>query len=78
MPRVRITLNDELLVSVDRPAKRLKTTRSAFTRQALRDALARLTTCELERRHRQGYERNPPSKGEFDVWEDEHEMWPES
>ena len=77
MRRVQITLADELLASVDRAAKRLKTTRSAFMRQALRDALARLTTRERERRHRQGYEQNPPGKGEFDVWEDE-QAWPDS
>jgi hypothetical protein len=41
------------------------------------DRLRRLMVRELEHKHRQGYERNPPGKGEFDVWESEQE-WPES
>jgi len=43
---------------------------------ALRDALDRLTSSRLERKHRQGYERRPGRKGEFDTWEKEQE-WPD-
>ena len=45
-------------------------TRAAFAREALRKA-ARLETAfdenELDRRHREGYERIPVHPGEFDV-----------
>ncbi len=71
MRTVQMTLDDELLASVDKAAKKLKTTRSGFTRKALREALDRLTIRELEEKHRRGYERQPVRKGEFDVWEEE-------
>jgi metal-responsive CopG/Arc/MetJ family transcriptional regulator len=73
---VQITLNEELLALVDQAAKRLKMTRSAFTRKALREALDRLAVREREDRHRLGYEQQPVRKGEFDVWEKEQE-WPD-
>jgi metal-responsive CopG/Arc/MetJ family transcriptional regulator len=48
---------------VDRAARKLGKTRSAFTRDALRDALARRATLEKERRHRRGYEARPVEAG---------------
>jgi len=77
MQIVQIRLDEDLLTSVDKAAKRLNMTRCAFVRSALGEALDRLTTSELERRHRQGYERQPVRPGEFDVWEDE-QVWPDS
>ena len=77
MRTVQMTLDEELLASVDKAAKKLKTTRSGFTRKALREALDRLTVRELEEKHRRGYERQPVRKGEFDVWEKE-QKWPDS
>ncbi|MDI6450655.1 ribbon-helix-helix domain-containing protein [Anaerobaca lacustris] len=71
MRTVQMTLDEDLLASVDKAAKKLKTTRSGFTRIALRDALNRLSTSRLEQKHRRGYERRPVQKGEFDVWEKE-------
>jgi metal-responsive CopG/Arc/MetJ family transcriptional regulator len=73
---VRITLDENLIAKVDRAARRLNTTRSSFARQALRDALKRDATKELEARHRLGYEATPEKPGEFDVWGDE-QVWPE-
>jgi hypothetical protein len=40
------------------------------------ERVRRLIVSELERRHREGYERNPPREGEFDVWENE-QVWPD-
>jgi len=77
MRTVQMTLDEELLASVDKAAKKLKTTRSAFTRKALREALDRLTISQLEQKHRRGYERKPVRKGEFDTWEKE-QVWPDS
>lgn len=71
MRTVKITLDQELLSSVDKTVREIKTTRSAFTRKALREALDRLRIAELERKHRLGYERQPPCEGEFDTWEKE-------
>lgn len=67
-----MTLDDDLVKKVDRVAKRLRTTRSAFTRQALREALAKYSAARLEQKHRRGYERHPAGNNEFAVWGTEH------
>jgi metal-responsive CopG/Arc/MetJ family transcriptional regulator len=64
---VKIALEDRLLVAVDRLARRLKMTRSAFARDALRYALTKHRAEALERKHRLGYLRHPVKKGEFDA-----------
>ena len=71
MKTVQMTLDDDLVKAVDRIAKKLRTSRSAFTRSALREALARYSAAQLERRHRQGYEKHPVAADEFSVWEAE-------
>ena len=71
MRTIQMTLDDDLVKAVDRVSKQLHTNRSAFTRKALREALARYNLEQLERRHRQGYERNPVGADEFSVWETE-------
>jgi metal-responsive CopG/Arc/MetJ family transcriptional regulator len=73
---VQMTLDATLVHAVDRAAKRLGTTRSAFARQALRSALQSLRTRELEKKHREGYRRRPVRRGEFDGWETE-QAWVE-
>jgi hypothetical protein len=73
---VQMTLDEELVEAVDEAARRLGTTRSAFTREALREALARDRAHQLEQEHREGYERHPVKAGEFDAWESEQE-WPD-
>jgi Arc/MetJ-type ribon-helix-helix transcriptional regulator len=73
---VQMTLDEELVVRVDRAVRKLGTTRSAFARDALRAALARLRDDELERKQRAGYERHPVKEGEFDAWVDE-QSWPD-
>ncbi|MDY7036911.1 MAG: ribbon-helix-helix protein, CopG family [Thermodesulfobacteriota bacterium] len=71
MRTVQMTLDDDLVKTVDRVSKQLHTSRSAFTRKALREALARYNLEQLERKHRQGYERHPVAVDEFSVWETE-------
>lgn len=71
---VQITLDEALAEEVDRAVERLGTSRSEFTRQALRGRLSRLEVEALERRQREGYERQPVRPGEFDLWEDE-QVW---
>ncbi len=73
MRTVQMTLDDELVVSVDRIVKRLKTTRSAFTRKALKDAIQREHENQLEKKHKNGYERYPVGKLDFSIWESEQE-----
>lgn len=71
-----MTLDEDLIQRVDRAARRLKTTRSEFTRQALREALKHLTTLQQEARHRRGYAAHPVEKDEFSAWTTE-QVWPE-
>ena len=71
MRTIQMTLDDDLVTAVDRVSKELQTSRSAFARKALRDALARCTLEQLERKHRRGYERYPIAVDEFSVWETE-------
>jgi len=71
MRTIQMTLDDDLVKAVDRISKRLNTSRSAFTRKALREALARYSVEQLEQKHRRGYERQPVASDEFLVWESE-------
>jgi metal-responsive CopG/Arc/MetJ family transcriptional regulator len=77
MKTVQMTLDDELVSAVDTIVKKLKTTRSAFARKALKDAIRQVNINMLEKKHKKGYERYPVSKTEFSVWEPEQE-WGDS
>jgi metal-responsive CopG/Arc/MetJ family transcriptional regulator len=68
-----MTLDEDLVKAIDRAAKQLGTTRSAFTRRALREALRKLTVAELESQHKRGYEAHPMKGDEFSAWENEQE-----
>jgi metal-responsive CopG/Arc/MetJ family transcriptional regulator len=73
MRTVQMTLDDELVDRVDVIVKEMKTTRSAFTRQALKEAIDRFNVRHLEEVHRTGYESYPVSQDEFSVWESEQD-----
>ena len=77
MRTIQMTLDDELVETVDALVKELKTTRSAFTREALREALQHYQVKKLESKHRRGYERIPVSKQEVETWEKE-QAWGEA
>lgn len=77
MRTVQLTLDEELVSAVDETAARLGTTRSGFTRQALRQALAQVRERALEQKQREGYVRKPVKRGEFSKWETEH-AWGDS
>ena len=74
MKTVQMTLDENLVKAVDSAAKKLRTTRSAFTREALRSALKEVRMSELESKHREGYRRKPVKRGEFSDWESE-QVW---
>ena len=73
MRTIQMTLDDELVATVDQVVKKLKTTRSAFTRKALRNAIKQVNVNQLEKKHKKGYERQPAGETEFSVWESEQE-----
>ena len=74
MRTVQMTLDDGLVAAVDRVASRLQTTRSAFTRDALREAVASYTVKQLEQKHRAGYAKHPAAQDEFGGW-DAEQAW---
>ena len=74
MKTVQMTLDENLVKAVDSAAKRLRTTRSAFTREALRSALREVRVRDMESKHREGYKRKPVKRGEFSDWESE-QVW---
>jgi metal-responsive CopG/Arc/MetJ family transcriptional regulator len=71
MKTVQMTLYEELVAAVDRAARRLRTTRSAFTRLALKAALKEVHLKELEMKHPKGYKHKPVKRAEFKDWEAE-------
>ena len=71
MRTIQMTLDDDLVKKVDIIATELNTTRSAFTRDALREAVRKYNIRRLELKHRQGYAAHPVNQEEFSVWEDE-------
>ena len=62
---------------VDQIVKAIETSRSAFTRNALRLALKQYQALELEKKHRKGYEKHPANSEDFEVWENE-QVWNDS
>jgi metal-responsive CopG/Arc/MetJ family transcriptional regulator len=73
MRTIQMTIDDDLVATVDRTVKKLKTTRSAFARKALKDAIMQVNIDMLEKKHKKGYERHPVGKTEFNAWETEQE-----
>ncbi|KAA3606605.1 MAG: ribbon-helix-helix protein, CopG family [Calditrichaeota bacterium] len=71
MKTVQMTIDENLLLEVDKLAQKLGTTRSAFTRIALREAIQKIQIKFLEEKHRKGYEKYPVGKDEFPDWNDE-------
>lgn len=76
MKTVQLTLDEPLVEEVDKAVRELGTSRSAFTREALRAALGRRQTEALEARHRKGYELHPVEPSELRDWEEE-QIWPD-
>ena len=73
MKTVQMTLDDDLVKAVDEVVKQARTSRSEFTRKALRHALKQFRDEQLEKAHKIGYEKKPVAPEEFSVWEDEQE-----
>jgi metal-responsive CopG/Arc/MetJ family transcriptional regulator len=76
MKTIQMTIDEELLQEVDTAADNLGTSRSAFMREALQQALRQMRIVSLERQHVAGYEQYPVKPGEFDIWQEE-QVWEE-
>ena len=72
MRTIQMTMDNDLIEQIDTRVKRLGTTRSAFARDAFRQALKRFDEMELEQRQIAGYRENPPKPREFGIPESDH------
>jgi len=73
MKTIQMTLDETLVIQVDNLVKQLNTTRSAFARDALRQAINNHQKKVLEVKHRKGYQNQPVAENEFSVWEGEQD-----
>jgi metal-responsive CopG/Arc/MetJ family transcriptional regulator len=71
MKTIQMTLDEDLVQKVDQVVREIKTTRSEFTRSALRTAIKQFEERRLEEKHRRGYKHHPVRKDEFSLWEKE-------
>jgi len=76
MATIQIVLDSYLLRSADRAAKKLKTSRSALFRDALRAHLKRLDLQQKERLDLEGYIRDQDSLDELASWDNVTD-WPD-
>ena len=68
MKTIQMTIDESLVKDVDRIVKELKTSRSAFTRDALKKRVADVRLQKMQARDRAGYAEKPPDKRESDIW----------
>lgn len=71
MKTIQMTIDDDLLDRVDHAIEFLGMARSAFIRQALEKALGDLAINDMEKRQIEGYQNQPVTTDEFDIWETE-------
>jgi metal-responsive CopG/Arc/MetJ family transcriptional regulator len=76
MRTIQLTIDEDLVIRVDRVVKSQGTTRSAFIRRLLRDALREIRETELDRKHREGYAKLPVRPDEFNIPESD-QTWGE-
>lgn len=73
MKTIKMTIDDSLLKLVDKMSRAKRTTRSAFTGEALKAEIRRQRLRDEEMRHAEGYARQPLLPGEFDIWLNEQD-----
>ena len=76
MKTIQMTIDEQLLREVDKAVRDLDTTRSAFLREALQQALKQMRIAAMEQQQIEGYNRYPVKPDEFDVWQKE-QVWEE-
>lgn len=71
MKTIQVTVNESLLRHVDQVISSLKTTRSAFIRDLLKEGIAKFRSKRLEAQHRKGYIKKSSRDDEWQDWEAE-------
>ena len=69
-----MTIDESLLQQVDQTVEELQTTRSAFIRKALKEALRAYHIRRLEERDEAGYEAVPATSRDINEWASE-QVW---
>ena len=77
MKTIQMTIDESLLQQVDLKVKELQTTRSAFIREALEEALRAYQVRRLEERDEAGYTAGPANSTETAEW-DAEQAWGEA
>ena len=77
MKTIQMTIDEYLLQQVDQTVSALKTTRSAFIRDALEQALRSYQIRRLEERDEVGYTTVPAAQNETEEWTTEQD-WGDS
>jgi len=65
---IQMTIDESMLERVDQVVQVLDTTRSAFIREAVEQALKEYHWRELERLDEEGYRQFPPEDKEVEIW----------
>jgi metal-responsive CopG/Arc/MetJ family transcriptional regulator len=73
MKTIQMTIDESLLQQVDQTVQDLNTTRSAFIRLALEQALRQYRVRRLEERDATGYTAVPANSTETDEWTNEQD-----
>lgn len=73
MKTIQMTIDETLLEQVDRTVQTLETTRSAFIRMALEQALRQYHVRRLEEQDEVGYTAVPANADETTIWQSEQE-----
>lgn len=69
MKTIQMTIDETMLAEVDDVVTQLDTTRSAFIREALEQALKTHRVNELRRLDEEGYRRMPADDEEIEIWQ---------
>ena len=67
MKTIQMTLDENLLSNVDKIVRKLNTTRSAFTRKALKEAIKKIHTRQIEIQHFKGYKKQQVKNDEINI-----------
>ena len=74
MKTIQITIDEPLLIRVDKRAAEMEIARSGLIRQLLEDALAEIEEAAYDEQHRLAYLKQPQTAEEFD-WPVVVEAW---
>ncbi|MBA3354666.1 MAG: ribbon-helix-helix protein, CopG family [Pyrinomonadaceae bacterium] len=73
METIQLTIEESLLAEAEQTARSLEMSRSDFIEEAVERDLRQREIIAMERKHAQGYARQPQASDEVGEWESEQE-----